>query len=140
MRIVDCFVLMIDWLLGIKLMVEKLERLCEAVEGMGMGIGGMSASSSGVSGSGSGSGRLVDHLSSFEPPIEFMQFSFRWMNCFLMREFTLPQIIRLWDTYLSEYLLKKDNVVEFHIFVCLALLLHFKKDLMVCCVIYLILF
>ena len=32
--------------------------------------------------------------------IEFIQFSFRWMNCLLMREFSVYNIIRMWDTYL----------------------------------------
>jgi hypothetical protein len=32
--------------------------------------------------------------------IEFMQFSFRWMNCLLMRELSLSNVIRMWDTYL----------------------------------------
>lgn len=37
-----------------------------------------------------------------ETGVEFMQFSFRWMNCLLLREFKLDRISRLWDTYLSE--------------------------------------
>ncbi|CCD25367.1 GTPase-activating protein GYP1 NDAI_0F00480 [Naumovozyma dairenensis CBS 421] len=34
--------------------------------------------------------------------VEFIQFAFRWMNCLLMREFQMPTVIRMWDTYLSE--------------------------------------
>ena len=34
--------------------------------------------------------------------IDFLQFSFRWMNCLLMRELSLDLILRVWDTYLSE--------------------------------------
>lgn len=34
--------------------------------------------------------------------VEFLQFSVRWMNCLLMREFQMPMVIRMWDTYLSE--------------------------------------
>merc|ERR1719361_253417 len=30
--------------------------------------------------------------------VEIFQFSFRWMNCLLMRELSLQNIIRLWDT------------------------------------------
>jgi hypothetical protein len=40
---------------------------------------------------------LAKHLN--EEGIEFIQFSFRWMNCLLMREFTLRNVIRMWDTY-----------------------------------------
>ncbi|ETO34542.1 hypothetical protein RFI_02551 [Reticulomyxa filosa] len=72
--------------------------------------------------------KLADHLK--EEGVEFVQFAFRWMNCFLMREFTLQQIVNMWDTYLAEYHLNKDNVEQFHVFVCVALLLHFKKELM----------
>ena len=32
--------------------------------------------------------------------IEFIQFSFRWMNCLLMREVSVKNTIRMWDTYL----------------------------------------
>lgn len=32
--------------------------------------------------------------------IEYLQFSFRWMNNLLMREIPLRATIRLWDTYL----------------------------------------
>ncbi|CDO91884.1 unnamed protein product [Kluyveromyces dobzhanskii CBS 2104] len=34
--------------------------------------------------------------------VEFLQFSVRWMNCLLMREFHMSMVIRMWDTYLSE--------------------------------------
>lgn len=66
---------------------------------------------------------LFKHLSQFE--ISFMQFSFRWMNCYLMREFTLKLIIRLWDTYFSE----EDAFNDFHLFVCAGLLLNFSEKL-----------
>jgi TBC1 domain family member 2 len=32
--------------------------------------------------------------------VEYMQIAFRWMNCLLMRELSVPNIVRLWDTYL----------------------------------------
>ena len=41
---------------------------------------------------------LAKHLEN--EGIEFIQFSFRWMNCLLMREFSVYNIIRMWDTYL----------------------------------------
>lgn len=41
---------------------------------------------------------LSKHLES--EGIEFIQFSFRWMNCLLMRELSVKNIIRMWDTYL----------------------------------------
>ena len=33
--------------------------------------------------------------------VEMAQVSFRWINCFLMREFSIRNVIRLWDAYLS---------------------------------------
>ncbi|KAI8993869.1 RabGAP/TBC [Trametes punicea] len=33
--------------------------------------------------------------------VEFMQFAFRWMNCLLMREISVQNTIRMWDTYLG---------------------------------------
>ena len=41
---------------------------------------------------------LVGHLE--REGVEFMQFSFRWMNCLLMREVSVQNVIRMWDTYL----------------------------------------
>jgi TBC1 domain family member 2 len=32
--------------------------------------------------------------------VEYMQFSFRWMNCLLMRELSMKSVIRMWDTYM----------------------------------------
>lgn len=34
--------------------------------------------------------------------LQYVQFSFRWMNCLLLRELPLRAIIRLWDTYFAE--------------------------------------
>jgi hypothetical protein len=41
---------------------------------------------------------LARHLES--EGVEFMQFSFRWMNCLLMRELSIKNVIRMWDTYM----------------------------------------
>ena len=41
---------------------------------------------------------LVNHME--REGVEFMQFSFRWMNCLLMREVSVQNVIRMWDTYL----------------------------------------
>ena len=66
---------------------------------------------------------MLDHFERQE--IKFMQFSFRWMNCSLMREFSLKLIIRLWDTYFSE----EDGFNTFHLFVCAGLLLSFSEKI-----------
>uniref|UniRef100_A0A7S1YEF9 Rab-GAP TBC domain-containing protein n=1 Tax=Grammatophora oceanica TaxID=210454 RepID=A0A7S1YEF9_9STRA len=58
--------------------------------------------------------------------IEFMQFAFKWMNCLLLREFNLPCIIRLWDTYISE---GDGGFEEFHVYVCAAFLCQFSSQL-----------
>ena len=36
--------------------------------------------------------------------VEYMQFSFRWMNCLLMRELSIKSVIRMWDTYMVRQL------------------------------------
>lgn len=41
---------------------------------------------------------LAKHLEN--EGVEFMQFSFRWMNCLLMREMNIKSTIRMWDTYM----------------------------------------
>lgn len=41
---------------------------------------------------------LADHLE--QEGIEFIQFSFRWMNCLLMREVSVRNTVRMWDTYM----------------------------------------
>lgn len=41
---------------------------------------------------------LAKHLE--KEGVEFMQFSFRWMNCLLMREMSIRNTIRMWDTYM----------------------------------------
>lgn len=62
--------------------------------------------------------------------VEIFQFSFRWMNCLLMRELSLQNIIRLWDTYFCEGVELSAGFSEFHVFVCAALLLSFADLLM----------
>ena len=67
---------------------------------------------------------LLEHFD--EEGIEFLQFSFRWINCLLMRELRLDLIVRMWDTYLSEYPLGFNN---FHVYVCAAFLIKFSDEL-----------
>lgn len=43
-------------------------------------------------------GSLAKHLE--QEGVEFIQFSFRWMNCLLMREISVRNTIRMWDTYM----------------------------------------
>lgn len=57
--------------------------------------------------------------------VQFLQFSFRWMNCLLLREFELRCVVRLWDTYISE----KDGFEGFHVYVCAAFLCQFSPQL-----------
>lgn len=59
--------------------------------------------------------------------LDFIQFAFRWMNCMLMREFRLSLIIRMWDTYLSDF---PVGFSQFHIYVCCAFLRRFSDHLM----------
>lgn len=67
---------------------------------------------------------LLEHLEL--EGVEFIQFSFRWMNCLLMRELSIGLITRMWDTYLSETPLGFNN---FHVYVCAAFLIKFSAEL-----------
>ncbi|KAF9512516.1 hypothetical protein BS47DRAFT_1330267 [Hydnum rufescens UP504] len=58
--------------------------------------------------------------------VEFMQFAFRWMNCLLMREISVANTIRMWDTYLAE---GTDAFSQFHLYVCSAFLVKWSEKL-----------
>lgn len=66
---------------------------------------------------------LAKHLE--KEGVEFMQFSFRWMNCLLMREVTIRCTIRMWDTYLAE----EQGFSDFHLYVCAAFLVKWSEQL-----------
>ncbi|PNF43902.1 hypothetical protein B7P43_G02796 [Cryptotermes secundus] len=59
--------------------------------------------------------------------VDYLQFSFRWMNNLLTRELPLHCTIRLWDTYLAE----SDGFASFQLYVCAAFLLHWRRELLV---------
>ncbi|KAF8650415.1 hypothetical protein AX16_005221 [Volvariella volvacea WC 439] len=67
---------------------------------------------------------LAAHLKSQN--VEFMQFAFRWMNCLLMREISVKNTIRMWDTYLAE---GADAFSQFHLYVCSAFLVRWSEKL-----------
>ncbi|XP_059491277.1 TBC1 domain family member 22B [Neocloeon triangulifer] len=58
--------------------------------------------------------------------VDYLQFSFRWMNNLLTRELPLHCTIRLWDTYLAE----SDGFAMFQLYVCAAFLLHWRRELL----------
>ncbi|CAG9578331.1 putative GTPase activating protein [Leishmania major strain Friedlin] len=69
--------------------------------------------------------RLVNVLQ-----LHFEQFSFRWMNCLLIRELTETQSLRLLDAYLSD---EERRWSVTHVYVCAALLLRWGSQLMAFC-------
>ncbi|KAL2118455.1 hypothetical protein VTJ04DRAFT_8115 [Mycothermus thermophilus] len=66
---------------------------------------------------------LARHLE--KENVEFIQFSFRWMNCLLMREISVKNTIRMWDTYMAE----EQGFSEFHLYVCAAFLVKWSDKL-----------
>ncbi|KAF2147566.1 uncharacterized protein K452DRAFT_314688 [Aplosporella prunicola CBS 121167] len=66
---------------------------------------------------------LAQHLA--REGVEFIQFSFRWMNCLLMREISVKNTIRMWDTYLAE----ERGFSDFHLYVCAAFLVKWSEQL-----------
>lgn len=71
------------------------------------------------------SGPLHRHLQ--HHGVDYLQFSFRWMNNLLTRELPLHCTIRLWDTYLAE----SDGFASFQLYVCAAFLLHWRRELLI---------
>lgn len=68
--------------------------------------------------------QLYTHLKA--QGLEFLQFSFRWMNCLLLREFPLPCVIRLWDAYIAE---PTEGFSTFHVYVCAVFLIYWSPQL-----------
>ncbi|KAG7289652.1 hypothetical protein NEMBOFW57_006027 [Staphylotrichum longicolle] len=66
---------------------------------------------------------LAKHLEAEN--VEFIQFSFRWMNCLLMREISVKNTIRMWDTYMAE----EQGFSDFHLYVCAAFLVKWSDKL-----------
>lgn len=58
--------------------------------------------------------------------VDYLQFSFRWMNNLLTRELPLHCTIRLWDTYLAE----SDGFALFQLYVCASFLLYWREQLL----------
>lgn len=56
--------------------------------------------------------------------VEVIQFSFRWFNCFFLREVSHNLGIRLWDTFLCE------EMSTFCVYLALSFLLKFSKQLL----------
>lgn len=85
---------------------------------------------------------LAKHLE--QENVEFIQFSFRWMNCLLMREISVKNTIRMWDTYMvsafysyrvcfftanSPIQAEENGFSEFHLYVCAAFLVKWSDKL-----------
>jgi len=68
---------------------------------------------------------LTLHTHIVNRDVQYLQFSFRWMNNLLLRELPLNATIRLWDTYLAE----PDGFSKFHLYVCAAFLKRWKTEL-----------
>ncbi|KTW30251.1 hypothetical protein T552_00728 [Pneumocystis carinii B80] len=69
--------------------------------------------------------QLSNHLE--KEGVEYIQFSFRWMNCMLMREMSVKNTIRMWDTYMAE---GQSGFSDFHVYVCAAFLVKWSPQLL----------
>ncbi|KAI9555308.1 hypothetical protein GHT06_017823 [Daphnia sinensis] len=67
---------------------------------------------------------LHQHLVRHE--VDYLQFSFRWMNNLLMRELPLLCTVRLWDTCLAQ----PHGFADFHLYTCAAFLLKWRNPLL----------
>eukprot|EP00828_Plagiopyla_frontata_P008439 TRINITY_DN14201_c0_g1_i1.p3 TRINITY_DN14201_c0_g1~~TRINITY_DN14201_c0_g1_i1.p3 ORF type:complete len:115 (+),score=12.23 TRINITY_DN14201_c0_g1_i1:330-674(+) len=55
--------------------------------------------------------------------LDFQQFAFRWIYCLLVREFSIGNVIRLFDTYLSE----EWQIGQFNLYLSVAIILKFAN-------------
>jgi len=68
--------------------------------------------------------------------LDILHFSFRWMACLLVRELSLPCVVRIWDTYLcqdddaEQQSTEKKGFDEFHVCVCAAILHSLREKLL----------
>jgi hypothetical protein len=58
--------------------------------------------------------------------VKYSSFAFQWMNCFLVREFTLPLMFRVWDLFLSDH----ARITATHVYVCGAMLVILAPELL----------
>lgn len=63
---------------------------------------------------------LHQHL--VDEGIQYMQFSFRWMNCILLRELPLKSIMRLWDTYFAE----EEGIIHIAIYYYFTIINYYR--------------
>lgn len=63
-----------------------------------------------------------------EEHLMYIEFSFRWVNCLMLRDLPFNLVIRLWDTYVAEP--NGEGFSGFHVYVCAALLTSFAKELL----------
>jgi hypothetical protein len=57
--------------------------------------------------------------------IQYQEFAFRWVNCLLVREFSVPLLFRLWDSYLSNH----SKIASTHVYVCAAMIVALSPKL-----------
>ncbi|PUZ44604.1 hypothetical protein GQ55_8G118900 [Panicum hallii var. hallii] len=70
--------------------------------------------------------RRIDCNQIEEQGLEFLQFSFRWFNCLLIREVPFHFATWLWDTYLAE----GDYLPEFLLYIAASFLLTWSAKLL----------
>lgn len=60
--------------------------------------------------------------------LDYNMFAYRWMICFLVRQFDISHVVRLWDTYLVEENKGTGNGFGiFHVYVCASYILSLSS-------------
>jgi hypothetical protein len=57
--------------------------------------------------------------------IKYCDFAFRWMNCLLVREFSLPLLFRVWDLFMSDH----AKITQSQVYLCAAMLGTLSQEL-----------
>jgi len=66
--------------------------------------------------------KTADHIK--QEGVEYMQFAFRWINCIFTRELRLAEVLRIWDSFISE-----GNFSSLQLYVCAALIFKFSEKI-----------
>uniref|UniRef100_A0A0V0J1E1 TBC1 domain family member 13 n=2 Tax=Schistocephalus solidus TaxID=70667 RepID=A0A0V0J1E1_SCHSO len=69
--------------------------------------------------------KLAQHLTYLH--LEPTHFAFRWITVLLAREFLLPDVLRLWDSILSD-----EQRFDLVLYICCAMLILLRNDLIRC--------
>ncbi|KAH0795651.1 TBC domain containing protein [Histomonas meleagridis] len=58
--------------------------------------------------------------------VQYTSFAIRWMNCMLVREFSISVLLRIWDLYVSE----PSKIAMTQVYICASMMTYISPELM----------